>query len=90
MAHRYLIDFRVILVLLPMTLAGTVLGVLLNTITPTWLIVVIVFLVLTLISFKTLRTAYKMHHLEKLAANAHAGNHDHEMFLHKHESFEDV
>ena len=51
--HRPLIAFDVVLLLLPMALAGTVLGVLLNGVSPNWLVLVTIFFVLTYSSFKT-------------------------------------
>jgi uncharacterized membrane protein YfcA len=53
--HRPLIAFDVVLLLLPMALAGTVLGVLLNGVSPNWLVLAIIFIVLSYSSVKTVR-----------------------------------
>ncbi|EGD79068.1 hypothetical protein PTSG_02036 [Salpingoeca rosetta] len=52
--HRRVIDFDTILMLLPLALAGTVVGVIFNTVSPDWLVLVVVIIVLVFTTFKTL------------------------------------
>eukprot|EP00056_Hartaetosiga_gracilis_P008697 m.125074 g.125074 ORF g.125074 m.125074 type:complete len:551 (+) comp12974_c0_seq1:2383-4035(+) len=58
--HRRLPDFDTILLLLPMTLAGSVVGVLANSVSPDWLILTIVVLVLTFTTYKTARKGFQL------------------------------
>eukprot|EP01147_Barroeca_monosierra_P005872 gene5872-9069_t len=53
--HRRLIDFYTIIILLPMALAGTVIGVNVNSVSPSWLILGVVTLVLTFTTYKTFK-----------------------------------
>ena len=48
---RNLINFDIILLMMPMALAGTTLGVLINGISPGWLIIAIIFITLTFTSY---------------------------------------
>jgi len=48
---RNLINFDIILLMMPMALAGTTLGVLINGISPGWLIIAILFVTLTFIAY---------------------------------------
>eukprot|EP00475_Leptophrys_vorax_P017374 TRINITY_DN24033_c0_g1_i2.p1 TRINITY_DN24033_c0_g1~~TRINITY_DN24033_c0_g1_i2.p1 ORF type:complete len:404 (-),score=84.10 TRINITY_DN24033_c0_g1_i2:37-1248(-) len=48
-----LIDFDTLLVMCPMLLAGTIIGVILNSIFPSWLLVVLLVITLTYTSYKT-------------------------------------
>eukprot|EP00049_Salpingoeca_infusionum_P016877 m.350948 g.350948 ORF g.350948 m.350948 type:complete len:497 (-) comp16161_c0_seq1:497-1987(-) len=68
-AHRPLIDYNVVLCLLPSALAGTVLGVLLNSVSPGWLVIVCMFIVLTLASVKTLSKGITLYKQEKAQKN---------------------
>eukprot|EP00730_Choanoeca_flexa_P012391 TRINITY_DN4159_c0_g1_i1.p1 TRINITY_DN4159_c0_g1~~TRINITY_DN4159_c0_g1_i1.p1 ORF type:complete len:496 (+),score=114.36 TRINITY_DN4159_c0_g1_i1:220-1707(+) len=64
-AHRPLINFQMVVLLLPMALAGTVIGVLLNSISPSWLIIAIIFFVLTYTSVKTMKKGIALRRKEK-------------------------
>ncbi|KNC56363.1 uncharacterized protein AMSG_02333 [Thecamonas trahens ATCC 50062] len=52
-ASRPLIDYAVVLMLEPMTLAGSILGVLLNTVLPSWLILGLLIVLLTATTLRT-------------------------------------
>jgi len=62
---RPLIAYDLILVLLPGALAGTVLGVLINAVSPNWLTNVVILLVLIWSSIRTWKKAIQMRRLER-------------------------
>ncbi|EDQ89896.1 uncharacterized protein MONBRDRAFT_7612 [Monosiga brevicollis MX1] len=80
-AHRQLINYPMVLLLLPMALAGTVIGVLLNSVAPNWLILATIFLVLTYTSFKTLKKGKELRAKEKEAHAQMAATELHTMEL---------
>jgi hypothetical protein len=59
------IDYNIPLLLVPMLLFGTMVGVTLNKVTPPWLILVSLTLVLTVNTYKTLTKAKKLHQQER-------------------------
>ena len=67
-AHgRPLIAFDVAILLLPGALAGTVLGVLLNAISPSWLVLAIIFVVLSYSAFGTVKKGLELYKKENQA-----------------------
>ncbi len=75
---RNLIDFRIVLLMLPMALAGTTIGVLVNTVSPNWLVISVIFVTLTYVSYRTVKKGIQLHKKEKeanlRAAKAAAGD----------------
>jgi hypothetical protein len=63
--RRPLIDFSLVLLLLPPILIGTILGVVLNSVSPTWLVIAIIFVVLTFVSYETLKKALVLRKQER-------------------------
>lgn len=64
LADRPLIDWDMMLVMEPLTIAGTVLGSFINVLCPPWLLCVLLVVLLTLTTLKTLRKGIKMYHDE--------------------------
>ena len=52
-ADRPMIDYETALILEPLTLAGTVIGVLLNSISPNWVIITLLVITLSFTAYKT-------------------------------------
>ena len=63
-ADRPLIDYKLVLLLLPMTLAGTTLGVFMNIISPTWFIIVLLILILGFTTFRSSKKGIQMYRKE--------------------------
>eukprot|EP00007_Cunea_sp_BSH-02190019_P008149 CAMPEP_0174233258 /NCGR_PEP_ID=MMETSP0417-20130205/3343_1 /TAXON_ID=242541 /ORGANISM="Mayorella sp, Strain BSH-02190019" /LENGTH=570 /DNA_ID=CAMNT_0015311435 /DNA_START=144 /DNA_END=1852 /DNA_ORIENTATION=+ len=63
-ADRPLIDYAVATVMEPMTLCGTILGVMFNVMSPAYLIVVFLVVLLSFTSYKTFRKAYSTYKAE--------------------------
>eukprot|EP00048_Salpingoeca_helianthica_P009770 m.140050 g.140050 ORF g.140050 m.140050 type:complete len:607 (+) comp14943_c0_seq3:3053-4873(+) len=63
--RRPLIDVPLVLLLLPPILIGTILGVILNSVSPTWLVLVTIFLVLSFVSYETLKKAIALRKQER-------------------------
>lgn len=75
--QRRLIDFPLVMLLLPSTLCGTVIGVLMNSISPTWLIVLIILFVLGYATYETFKKAFSLRQQEGLrVANGTENNDD--------------
>jgi hypothetical protein len=70
--HRPLIDFDLVILLLPMALAGTVLGVLLNRIAPNWLVLVSIMIVISYTSYKTIVKYKQLRRYETSLTEEHA------------------
>lgn len=62
---RPLIDFDVVLLLLPMALAGTVIGVLLNEISPEWLVMITIVVSMAYASYKSIRKGLDLRQHER-------------------------
>lgn len=71
-SHRPLIDFDLVILLLPMALAGTVLGVLLNRIAPNWLVLVSIMIVISYASYKTIIKFKQLRRYEASLTGGHA------------------
>jgi len=73
-SRRPLIDFDMALVLEPTVMLGTVIGVFLNVVSPTWLIVVCLAVLFTITSYRTIKKGVNLYRKEKSAAAAKAGS----------------
>ena len=62
-----LIDFNSILVLEPMLLAGTIVGVILNIVSPSWLLVLLLMVTLTYASFRSIQKAKQQWKIDSTA-----------------------
>eukprot|EP00049_Salpingoeca_infusionum_P014629 m.276627 g.276627 ORF g.276627 m.276627 type:complete len:484 (+) comp15713_c2_seq6:38-1489(+) len=73
---RPLIDYDTALMLEPMTLLGTIVGVLLNVLLPNWLVLIPLCVLLGVVAYRTLRKGFRMHAQEK-AAQSPTQAHEH-------------
>lgn len=66
--HRRLVNFHLVLLLLPSMLAGTVLGVLMNSVSPSWLVTIVILVVLVQASFETTKKGLQLRRAQTSAS----------------------
>eukprot|EP01147_Barroeca_monosierra_P006869 gene6869-9523_t len=71
---RSLIDYDTALMLEPMTLLGAIAGVLLNVLLPNWLVLIPLCILLSIISYRTIKKGIRLHKQEHAAANKNTSN----------------
>ena len=59
-----MIDFDVCVLVIPTILLGTVLGVMLNSVAPDWLVLAVIALVLAYVAYETIKKAFEIRRKE--------------------------